>query len=198
MRLYSSAKPNSSTSGFRSISTSPSPVRSSTARLRVLALVGIAMPTCPVRASGFRNRSASGKSPKPLPKKIPGVHVLKVSALTSLLPVPPTSTSRPRDTTASCSSFSTNSYFEPIERLSKPSTALPCEWLSVMNVSPNSMSQFGVMRRAISEEISVSRLPPSSGVTMLEIVGMENSSATKGSSVESVAGKNRAPAKPCP
>src|SRR6476646_9210961 len=85
-----------------------------------------------------------------------------------------------------------------MERLSKPFTALPCEGLSVMNVSPNSMSHFGVMRRAISEESSVSRVPPLSGVTMLETVGSENSSATNGSSVESVAGKNRAPAKPWP
>ncbi len=84
-----------------------------------------------------------------------------------------------------------------MERLSKPFTVLSCEGLSVMNVSPNSMSHFGVMRRAISEEISVSRVPPPSGVTMLETVGSESSSATNGSSVVSVAGKNLLPAKPC-
>ena len=66
-----------------------------------------------------------------------------------------------------------------------------------MKVSPNSMSHFGVMRSAISEETSVSRVPPPSGVTMLETVGSESSSATNGSSVVSVAGKNLLPAKPC-
>src|SRR6266404_945756 len=184
MMLYSTAKPDCNTAGFGDPS--------------VLALLGKATPTRPVIASGLSNDNPGGKSPKPLPKNRAGVQVLKVSAPTCLLPVPPTSTPKPRDATASCSSFSKNSYFEPTERLSKPFTVLPCEGLSVVNVSPNSMSHFGVMRRAISEEISVSRVPPSSGVTMLETVGMENSSATKGSSVESVAGKNRAPAKPWP
>jgi hypothetical protein len=85
-----------------------------------------------------------------------------------------------------------------MERLLKPLVAFPCEGLRMMNDSPNSMSHFGVMRSAISEDISVSRVPPLSGVTILDTVGSENSSATNGSSVESVAGKNRAPAKPFP
>jgi hypothetical protein len=54
------------------------------------------------------------------------------------------------------------------------------------------------MRFAMSTEISVSRVPPSSGVLIVLTVGSESSSDTKGSSVESVAGKNRAPAKPWP
>jgi hypothetical protein len=73
--------------------------------LRVLALVGIAIPTCPVMANGFKNRTAAGKSPKPLPKKIPGVHVLNESAPTERPPVPPTSTSSPIEAIASCSPF---------------------------------------------------------------------------------------------
>src|SRR6266478_3057308 len=182
MMLYSTAKPDCNTAGFRDPS--------------VRALLGKATPTRPVIASGLSHGNPCGKSPKPLPKNSPGVHVLKLSAPTSLLPVPPTSTARPRETTASCSSFSKNSYFEPIERLLKPFVALPCEGLSMMNVSPNSMSHFDVIRKAMSEETSVSRVPPSSGVTMLETVGSEDSSATNGSSVESVAGKNLLPAKP--
>src|SRR2546421_6122646 len=59
------------------------------------------------------------------------------------------------------------------------------------------MQKLGVMRFAMSTEISVSRVPPSSGATMLEIVGSDSSSAMNGSSVESVAGKKRLPAKPC-
>src|SRR5206468_8021782 len=59
------------------------------------------------------------------------------------------------------------------------------------------MPKSGVMRLAISTESSVSRVPPSSGVTMLETVGSESSSATNGSSVESDAGKKRLQAKPC-
>ena len=183
MMLYSTANPDCNTAGFGEPS--------------VRALLGIATPTRPVIASGLNSDNSCGKSPKPLPKKSPGVHVLKASTPTSLLPVPPTSTARPRETTASCSSFSKNSYFEPMERLLKPFTALPREGLSMMNASPNSMSHFGVMRSAMSEETSVSRVPPLSGVTMLETVGSENSSATNGSSVESVAGKNLLPAKPC-
>ncbi len=151
----------------------------------------------PVTASGLSGDNSCGKSPKPVPKNSPGVHVLKVSTPTSLLPVPPTSTARPKETTASCSSFSKNSYFEPMERLLKPVTALPREGLSMIKASPNSMSHVGVIRRAMSEESCVSRVPPLSGVTMLETVGSESSSATNGSSVESVAEKNLLPAKPC-
>src|SRR6266853_7029362 len=183
MMLYSTAKPDCNTAGFRDPS--------------VRALLGKATPTKPVIASGLINDNPRDKSPKPLPKNSPGVHVLKASAPTCLLPVPPTSTSRPIETTASCSSFSKNSYFEPMERLLKPFTALPSEGLSMINASPNSMSHFGVMRSAMSEETSVSRVPPLSGVTMPETVGSDNSSATNGSSVESVAGKNLLPAKPC-
>src|SRR4029077_10601184 len=182
MMLYSIAKPVCNTAGFGDSS--------------VRALIGSATPIRPVIASGLNHVNPCGKSPKPLPKNRPGVHVLKLSAPILLFPVPPTSTPRPKETTISCSSFSKNSYFEPMERLLKPFAALPCAGRSIMNVSPNSMSHFGVMRRATSEEISVSRVPPLSGVTMLETVGSESSSATNGSSVESVAGKKRAPAKP--
>ena len=59
------------------------------------------------------------------------------------------------------------------------------------------MPKFGVMRLAISIQLQSLRVPPSSGVTMLETVGKESSSLTNGSSVESVAGKNLLPAKPC-
>src|ERR1700720_2028887 len=111
MRLYSTAKPNCNTAGFGDPS--------------VLALLGMATPTRPVTANGLTKDNPCGKSPKPLPKNSPGVHVLKVSAPTSLLPVPPTSTARPRETTTSCSSFSKNSYFEPMERLLKPFIDLP-------------------------------------------------------------------------
>jgi hypothetical protein len=57
------------------------------------------------------------------------------------------------------------------------------------------MPRFGVIRFAISTANSVSR---PSGVLMVETVGSDNSSFTNGSSVESVAGKKRGPAKPCP
>ena len=66
-----------------------------------------------------------------------------------------------------------------------------------MTLSPTSIPKFGVMRLAMSTATSVSRVPPSSSVTMLDTVGNESSSLTNGSSVESVAGKNLLPAKPC-
>jgi hypothetical protein len=63
------------------------------------------------------------------------------------------------------------------------------------NSSPNSIPRFGVIRLAISAAIAVSR---PSGVLIVETVGSDSSSFTNGSSVESVAGKKRAPAKPWP
>src|SRR5712671_5383300 len=56
------------------------------------------------------------------------------------------------------------------------------------------------MRFDTSTEKSVSRVAdasPLAGVLMVEIVGSDNSSATNGSSVFNVAGKNRFPAIPC-
>src|SRR5260370_8895973 len=56
------------------------------------------------------------------------------------------------------------------------------------------------MRFDTSTAKAVSRVAGSSplaGVLIVEIVGSDNSSATKGSSVTSVAGKNRFPARPC-
>src|SRR6266550_2924169 len=55
----------------------------------------------------------------------------------------------------------------------------------------------GVHVLNVSAPASLLRVLPPSGVTMRETVGSENSSATNGSSVESVAGKNLLPAKPC-
>src|SRR6266480_1023400 len=57
------------------------------------------------------------------------------------------------------------------------------------------MPKFGVIRFAISADISLSR---PSRVSIEETVGSDNSSFMNGSSVARVAGKNRAPAKPCP
>src|ERR1700681_4421463 len=62
------------------------------------------------------------------------------------------------------------------------------------------MPRFSVMRFETSTEKSVSRVAgasPLAGVLMVEIVGSDNSSATNGSSVASVAGKNRFPAITC-
>ena len=56
------------------------------------------------------------------------------------------------------------------------------------------------MRFDTSAEKTVSRVAGASslaGVLIVEIVGSDSSSATKGSSVVSVAGKNRFPAVPC-
>src|SRR6266849_3005171 len=64
MMLYSTAKPDCNTAGFRDPS--------------VRALLGKATPTRPVIASGLSHGNPCGKSPKPLPKNSPGIHVLKV------------------------------------------------------------------------------------------------------------------------
>src|SRR5947207_2817664 len=180
------------------ISISCSPVVSFKVTVSELALVGMATPTSPVTASGFRNESSPGKSPTPLPKNTAGVHVVNVSAPTCLRPVPPTSTSAPNESRASFRCFFENSYFALSSRLPNPLTEPSRGGWRLVNVSPTSIPRFGVMRLAISTEISASRVPPSSGVTMLETVGSDSSSLTNGSSVESVAGKNLLPAKPCP
>src|SRR5216684_2506766 len=57
------------------------------------------------------------------------------------------------------------------------------------------MPKFSVMRFATSTEISTSRAEGSSPFLKIAIVGSDISSATQGSSVASVAGKNRAPTK---
>ena len=71
----------------------------------MLERVGMPRPTDPVKANGRKNIALSGKSPKPLPKKIAGVTVLNDSAPTRLDPVPPMSQSAPTDNIVSCSSF---------------------------------------------------------------------------------------------
>jgi ABC-type sugar transport system ATPase subunit len=53
-------------------------------------------------------RNGSGKSPKPLPKKIAGSHVLNESAPIDWDPVPPISTPIPTETIVSCSAFFTS------------------------------------------------------------------------------------------
>jgi len=66
---------------------------------------------------------------------------------------------------------------------------------SSRKLSPSSMPRFGVIRFAMSTAMLVSR---PSGVLIVETVGSDSSSFTNGSSVERVAGKKRAPAKPWP
>src|SRR5215831_12785555 len=157
----------------------------------------MATPTRPVTASGFKNETASGRSPNPLPQKNPGAHVVNDSAPIRLLPVPPISTPPPNERMVSCSSLSKNSYFAESSRLPNPVCEDSLGGLRLMTLSPISRPKFGVMRLAMSTVTSVSRVPPSSGATMLDTVGSESSSLTNGSSVVSVAGKNLLPAKPC-
>ena len=90
----------------------------STLAVLVLERDGMPTPSVPVTASG---RSACAeRSPKPLPKKTVGVTVLKRSAPTDLLPVPPTSHSAPMDTMDSSAGFVYSWYLAPMETLSQP------------------------------------------------------------------------------
>src|ERR1700681_528191 len=84
--------------------------------------------------------------------------------------------------------------------LSKPRWVSPPSGRNCLYVAPKPTPRFSVMRFETSTEKSVSRVAgasPLAGVLMVEIVGNDNSSATNGSSVASVAGKNRFPAVPC-
>ncbi len=85
-------------------------------------------------------------------------------------------------------------------RLSKPRCVSPPSGSSAMYVAPKPMPRFSVMRFDTSTAKPVSRVAGSSplaGILRLSIVGSDNSSATNGSSVASVAGKKRLPARPC-
>src|SRR5450755_14717 len=84
--------------------------------------------------------------------------------------------------------------------LSKPRCVPPPSGRKSLYAAPKPIPRFSVTRFDTSTEKSVSRVAgPSSpaGALMDEIVGNDSSSATKGSSVVRVAGKNRFPAKPC-
>lgn len=80
------ARPDTKVLGWRSTSTSRSPVSGSTLTVLVEDSVGSATPITPVTAKGLKSAMPSGKSPNPLPKKKAGVSVLKVSAPTLVSP----------------------------------------------------------------------------------------------------------------
>src|SRR6202171_3017810 len=84
--------------------------------------------------------------------------------------------------------------------LSKPRWLTPSSGRNCLYVTPKPKPRFSVMRFDTSTEKSVSRVAdasPLAGVLIVEIVGSDSSSATNGSSVVSVAGKNRFPEVPC-
>src|SRR2546425_6150466 len=197
-RLYCTVKPHFATLALTSRSTSTLP---SSSRLKcfVACRVGIETPNVPVTATGFTKSSASGKSPKPLPKKSVGVTVSKRSASIFRLPVPPTSHEIPADRSVSCASLLKNTYFSETSRLSKPDNDLPSSGSSSRQAPPRLNPKFGLSRFENSPLTSVSRVggrSPSPRLWMWKIVGSDSSSATNGSSIPSVAGKNRLPASP--
>ena len=65
-------------------------------------------PSCAVTANGFKSLIDSGMKPKPWPMKKVGTSVVKGSAYTALLPVPPQSTSSDIDMARSAPAFPTN------------------------------------------------------------------------------------------
>ena len=191
-RLYSSANPSFNTFGCCSVTGLPS---SSSEVL--LVRVGTPIPTLPVIANGRKNRISSDRSPNPCPTNNVGVIVLNDSAPTRLAPVLPRSASTPTDRIVSCRSLLKNWYLALRAKLSKPWARAPPLGSSRSQVASAPMPKSLVIRLLKSIEADVSMLDdPSSSVLRLETVGSDSSSATNGSSVASVAGKNRLPAKP--
>ena len=185
--------PNFSTFGCCSVTGFPS---SSSEVL--LVRVGTPIPRLLVIANGRQNRMSSDRSPKPWPTKNVGVKVLNDSAPTRLAPVLPRSASTPTDMIVSCGSLLKNWYLALRAKLSQPWTRVPPLGSRRSQVASAPMPKSRVMRLLKSIDAEVSMLDdPSSSVLRLDTVGSDSSSATNGSSVASVAGKNRFPANPC-
>ena len=84
-----------------------------------------------------------------------------------------------------------------VSRSAKPARVGPPGWRIWDHVSPIDMPKSSVMRLDSSPEISHSEAGGTSPVFDQLTVGSDNSSATHGSSITSVAGKKRGPTKQC-
>src|SRR5262245_41760669 len=178
---------------------STSPVSGSVLTTLLAWRIGIETPKTPVKTSGCRKLTASGKSPRHLPQKSWGVTRSNESAI-CLLPVPPTSHPSPAATRSWRSGFRKKTYFSETSMLSKPFNVTSCAWSRILYVPATLTPRSGLRRLAISALSSVSFVADESldaGVLMCETVGNDSSSATNGSSIASVAGRKHLPMKPC-
>src|SRR5262249_24235019 len=124
-----------------------------------------------------------------------GVSVVNGSAPTAALPVRPHSISSAADMTNSRAVSVKNWNLKLDSRFWNPLTAGPSGGRKRVQVEPTEIPKLSVMRLEYSAAMSSSAaLSP---FLNREIVGSDNSSATQGSSMLSVAGKNRLPTKQC-
>src|SRR6476646_3563697 len=112
-----------------------------------------------------------------------------------MAPVPPHSTTNPTSIAVSCVGSLSNWYWNAVSRLPKPEMVGLPGWRICVQPLPIETPKSSVMRFEISPEISSSLAAGTSPVFDQATVGSDISSATQGSSVASVAGKNRAPTK---
>src|ERR1700722_4896341 len=110
-------------------------------------------------------------------------------------PGPPLSTTKPSSIAVSCVGSFSSWYWNAVSRLPKPEIVGLPGWRICVQPLPIETPKSSVMRFEISPEISSSFAGGTSPVLDQATVGSDISSATQGSSVARVAGKNRAPTK---
>src|ERR1700730_15114843 len=103
--LNSSANPQCSVSTLRVTIGLSCPVCSSVSKFIELPVIGCSSVIAPVMPNGRSHARLSGRSPKPLPKKMPGVIKSGALAPTPLAPECPMPHPNPADTNISCRSF---------------------------------------------------------------------------------------------
>ena len=109
--------------------------------------------------------------------------------------MPPHSTTSPSNIAISCVGSLSNWYWNAVSRLPKPAMVGLPGWRICVQPLPIEIPKSSVMRFEISPDISSSFAGGMSPVLDQDTVGNDISSATQGSSVASVAGRNRAPTK---
>ena len=159
----------------------------------------MANPNAPVIAAGLRIESESDRSPMPLPKKSCGVTVSNDSAPTRLLPVPPTSHDTPAESSVSWAALFQKTYLSDTSMLSNPDCVVPLSGSPITRSPASENPRFGLRRLENSLLMSVCRYAgesPERPNCMNETVGSDRSSATNGSSMARVAGKEALPDEP--
>src|SRR5258708_38616427 len=115
--------------------------------------------------------------------------VLNGSAPTEAAPVLPHSTTTAADMTNSLAASVRNCHLKLVSRFWKPLTFGPPGGLRWVQAEPKETPKVSVIRFENSPEMSVSRAEGSSPFLKRATVGIDNSSATQGSSTARVAGK---------
>jgi hypothetical protein len=107
---------------------------------------------------------------------------------------------KPAESSSSCAAFLKYTYLRLTSMFSKPVNVLPPSGARMSHAPARDTPRFGDRRFENSPLRLVNLVAgdsPDAGSLMWKIVGKDSSSATNGSSVASVAGRNRSPIIPC-